>query len=227
VWDLWASQIVSSIYPIALSRFGICWRPLLRHLPRATVRYDMGNGAECWGAKVPRGIKKRFWIFLQTTLALSLASVPVYADTSVPINAENLTKLLRGITEVGIMVDHLDEDTRTCGITEDLVKSTTELTLKKNIPVTITDVFHSNADVYVRITTNYIEQVDVCLSSVEMEVKKLVSLKDGNKTVTGLVTIWSAGNLSSGNRPDYPSWFQENLSKGLTQLSSDWLLQNR
>jgi pyocin large subunit-like protein len=179
------------------------------------------------GARVPRGIKKRFWIFLQTTLAFTVANVPVCADPSVPINAEDLSKLLRGITEVGIMVDHLDEDTRTCGITEDLVKSTIEHTLKKNIPVTITDVFQSNADVYIKITTNYIAQVDVCLSSIEMEIKKLVGLEDGNNTVTGLVTIWSAGNLSSGSRPNYPRWFQENLSKGLTQLSSDWLLQNQ
>lgn len=45
----------------------------------------------------------------------------------------------------------------------------------------------------------------VCLSSIELGVKKVVDLKDREKTVTGLVTIWNAGNLSSGNRYDYPS----------------------
>ena len=108
------------------------------------------------GAKVPRAITRHFWIILQITLAFSLASVPVYAETSVPINAEDLSKLLRGITEVGIMVDRLNEDTITCGITEDLVKSTVERTIKKNIPVNIIDMFQSRADIYVRITTNYI-----------------------------------------------------------------------
>jgi hypothetical protein len=60
------------------------------------------------GAKVPRAITRHFWIILQITLAFSLASVPVYAESSVPINAEDLSKLLSGITEVGIMVDRLD-----------------------------------------------------------------------------------------------------------------------
>ena len=35
-------------------------------------------------------------------------------------------------------------------------KSTVERTIKKNIPVNIIDMFQSRADIYVRITTNYI-----------------------------------------------------------------------
>ena len=56
------------------------------------------------------------------------------------------------------------------------------------------------ADIYVRISTTYIPNVDLCLRGIELAVRKLVTLKDNEKTIAGLVTIWDVSNLSSGNK---------------------------
>jgi len=51
-------------------------------------------------------------------------------------------------------------------------------------------------------------------------------LKDNEKTIPGLVTIWDVSNLSSGTRDGYSGWLQQNPSEGLEQLASAWFSQN-
>jgi hypothetical protein len=153
------------------------------------------------------------------TLAFTLASMSVHA--------EDIKKLLGGVNEIRIGVAELDEDAKTCGLTEELIKSTTALTLKENTPIKIIEGNSADkADIYVRISTTYIPRIDLCLSGIELAVRKLVDVKYKESTVTGLVTILDASNWSSGKRDGYPIWFKKSLSEGLNQLASDWFLQN-
>jgi hypothetical protein len=170
-------------------------------------------------SKMAIGLKRGFWTVLQAILAFTLASTSLHA--------EDLKKLLGGLDEVRIGVAELDEDAKTCGLTEELIKNTTALTLKENTPIKIIEGNSADkADIYVRISTTYIPKIDLCLSGIDLTVRKLVDVKDKENAVTGLVAIWDASNLSSGKRDGYPIWFQKSLSDGLNQLASDWFLQN-
>ena len=102
-------------------------------------------------------VKKRLWIILQTTLAFSLASMSLYAD--------DLKKLLGGVNEVRIGVADLDRDAITCGLTKELIKNTTALSLKADTPIKIIEGNSTDtADIYVRISTTYIPEIDLCIS---------------------------------------------------------------
>jgi hypothetical protein len=160
-------------------------------------------------------------------LGISAGATLAFTLASMSLHAEDLRKLLGGLDEVQIGVAELDDDAKTCGLTEELIKRTTALTLKENTPIKIIEGKSADkADIYVRISTTYIPKIDLCLSGIELAVRKLVTLKDNEKTIAGLVTIWDVSNVSSGIRDGYPGWLQKNLSEGLKQLASDWFLQN-
>ena len=172
-------------------------------------------------SKRAMGVKRRFWTVLQATLAFTLVSMSV--------QAEGLVQLLHGLNEVEVGIADLDEDAKTCGITKELIKNTVALALKENTPIKVIDENSRGgyaADIYVRISTTYIPNVDLCLRGIELAVRKLVTLKDNEKTIAGLVTIWDVNNLSSGIRDGYPGWLQKNLSEGLELLASNWFSQN-
>ena len=164
---------------------------------------------------------------LYRLLGVSAGATLTFTLASMSLHAEDLKKLLSGVNEVRIGVAELDEDAKTCGLTEESIKSATELTLKESTPIKIIEGSSAyNADIYVRISTTYIAELDLCISGIELAVRKLVDVKDKEKTVPGLVKIWDASNLSSGKRDGYPTWLQKSLSEGLNQLASDWFLQN-
>jgi hypothetical protein len=82
------------------------------------------------------------------------------------LHAEDLKKLLSGANEVRIGVAELDEDAKTCGLTEELIKRTTALTLKENTPIKLIEGnSEDRADIYVRISTTSIPVLDLCISA--------------------------------------------------------------
>jgi hypothetical protein len=91
------------------------------------------------------GVKRRFWTVLQATPAFTLVSMSV--------QTEGLVQLLHGLNEVEIGIADLDEDAKTCGITQELIKNNIALALKENTPIKVIDENSRGgyaADIYVR-----------------------------------------------------------------------------
>jgi len=147
--------------------------------------------------------------------SFALLSLPSWADQALTPNQQKLT----GISAYEVFVEELKPDALKCGVTQQQLKSQTELALRKNgIPVTSIGL----DTLYVRLSILFDARLRSCFYFLEVWVQEF--LKRDQQRI--LATIWQKGILEAGPSEDVPRSIGMSLAELLDLLCNDHLAAN-
>jgi hypothetical protein len=141
--------------------------------------------------------------------------------------AQTMDNALRGLDVVRLAIENLDEDSKACGITEDLVRNAFMF------PASAAKfkVVHVGASVsvfYINVLTLR-TNTPQCISSVTTDLRTYqpVDLKQSNRTVFTIVVLWNKGRVFVSN-PNAHAEQVKTAIEGLTkEFVIEWNLDNK
>jgi hypothetical protein len=92
-----------------------------------------------------------------------LFSLAVLLALSAEAHAGGELRLLAGVKAVGVVIEDLPPDAARCGVSEDMLRSTAILVLKKNTALSIVE--NASQSIYVNLGANGWSRVFACMSA--------------------------------------------------------------
>ena len=136
---------------------------------------------------------------------------------------------LMGISRLELTIESLDDDNRTCGVTEDVITraltypiSGSRLRLER-----VNNFKHPY--LYVNITTIFMRSAQNCASSVNVQLRanQTVLIEASRNSVFTKVLLWSQGSIYTSSADRHGRQIQEGLEDVAKKLVTDWNLDNR
>ena len=125
---------------------------------------------------------------------------------------------LKGVREVAILIESLDEDASKCGLSEDLLDAAARLTLS-NSKIKVVGLESGSGYVYTRVTV--LNVADICIGHLEVSYHKFAT---SEKQVG---EFWRKGKLISRAKMEFSKVISQDAEAYAKQFLSAWLKANQ
>jgi hypothetical protein len=128
---------------------------------------------------------------------------------------------LRGIASVNLVIEELDEDAKTCGVTESVLDTSVRFVLSQSrIKI------NSSASSYIYINVNVMSLTssDSCVYNYSVSFNSSVKVVANN--VFAIAETWSKGGISVYRRSETPRRVAENIERVTKSLVVEWSKAN-
>jgi len=125
---------------------------------------------------------------------------------------------LKGVREVAIVIENLDDDATKCLISKDLLDASVRLPLSNSKIKIVSRELYPNAYVYANV--NILTRGDLCIGSIEFSFNKY---SNSEKEVG---TFWTKETLLSRGKADFSRDVSQIIESYAKQLISAWLQAN-
>lgn len=154
-------------------------------------------------------------------LPLFCALILSFTLTS-PMYAQEVKKGLSGIQSVKILIEDLDSDAKTCGL------STGGLDAAVRLPVDASRLRINPSAVgtyiYVNVIAVYLKALDACVAQVDVELNRPLTLPNSDTFV--IAAVWNDGVLLTGEKISFPSRVYVAVTDKTKQLIGAWITAN-
>lgn len=131
----------------------------------------------------------------------------------------SIAEPLKGVKEVGILIESLDDDARKCNITESLLESSLRIRLaNSNLKIVSMDRFPNG---YLYVNVNTLDDKDFCIAAVSTSFNKYISSERG----TG--NFWSSTELLSIRKINISKRIGETIDNQAKLFLGAWLKANQ
>jgi hypothetical protein len=156
-------------------------------------------------------------------LALAGVVAPVLSASA---QAQTLNNVLRGLSEVNLIIEELDTASTICRLTESLFRNAVKY------PVSFTKLrlnLDSSEIFYVRISTLYFQSDSACVSSIEVQVYSYesASLNFSGRDIRGQVRLWENGSLISSDLPSHAERVKQQIEDITKRFITDMNMDNK
>jgi hypothetical protein len=141
-------------------------------------------------------------------------------------HAQTPNQLLRGLSEVKLLIEELSPGAKPCGLKEEAIRaaalyplSSTKIVLKPGAYVTL----------YIYIITIHQNTNRRCLSNVRVEVwtSQKVTLQFSGDTKFAIVDLWHSDYVVSSYWSDHEKQLSDIIEKEVKNFITDWNLDNK
>ena len=171
----------------------------------------------------------RFIAFVSVLLFVSVLSLAgLITFVNLQVDAQTLDHKLRGFNRFQLLIEDLDSDTISCGVTNELIRnaarypaSAAKFSLTEKLDVMI-------PTLYVK-TQSFHFRGDNCVTYVLLRANlaQSVRLVPANRTVFANVELWQLGTLVLGGRSDHARRVTEIIEEQFKKFIADWNFDNR
>ena len=126
---------------------------------------------------------------------------------------------MKGVKEVGILIESLDEEAKRCNITESFLEATVRVRLSNsNIKVVSMD---RTPFTYIYLNVNILDDKDFCVAAVTLSFNKYIATEKG----TG--SFWNVTELLSIRKINFQKRLGDSIDNHTKQFIGAWLKANQ
>jgi hypothetical protein len=158
-------------------------------------------------------------VFLTSTLDMLFSS---------QAEAQTYDHLLRGLTQIKLLIESLNEDSSTCGLTQDLIRGAVRYPASSAKFEIITDTRHS-VTLYVNVRSAFLKSESYCFSNISVEVYSLqrLTLDFSHREAFAKVDLWDDGGILGTNRAGHAHHSAQFIEDLIKKFVTDWNLDNK
>ena len=141
-------------------------------------------------------------------------------------NAES-KNALKGVTQLGILVENLDQQSQRIGLTSALLESQALVAVKRDMPkVTVQNIDDASTYIYISIIALPTTAGGSAIT-VLVELKRPVFVPTGENTPSLIIaTVWEKQTLLTGNNYDMESRIMAEINEKITLLAAAYYKAN-
>jgi hypothetical protein len=167
-------------------------------------------------------------------ILLALLSANAHADDEVRIDeiVRRLQMLatdldgLRGLQDVSILVEDLDDDAKQCGITESALDAAVRLPVSASRLKIAKDFGEGTDRSYVYVVVITVRPADICIASVSVSLRRTVLLQTPPESRFQGASTWEKSSVMTGPAYSFGKRVSDNVEGFTKELIAAWLKQN-
>ena len=141
--------------------------------------------------------------------------------------AQTYRNQLRGINQIGLLVEPLDDDQKECGLTEALIRdafmypaSGARFVVKEVVGV---------PHMYFNITTLFFRQNQVCFSNIDVRLRVFqeMKLEASGRNILATIQLWNDTLVRSSSKGRHAQAIREEIDQKTKKFITDWNLDNK
>ena len=147
----------------------------------------------------------------------------LFADQA---QAQTLGNKLRGINQISLLIEQLDDATKACQITDALIQSAFMYPASgARFVVVKTSINVPN--MYFNIVT--VRPNQICVSNIDMllYVDQEVKLKASNRDIYAVIQLWTGGSIRSSANGQHAQAVRDTIERVTKKFITDWNLDNK
>jgi S1-C subfamily serine protease len=134
--------------------------------------------------------------------------------------------LLYGLSDIELVIEHLGNHGKTCGLTEPALRAAAMFPLSAaKVDVSL----YAQSVLYVNVNTIYVAPAELCVSNIEMQVYmiKRVTLEFSRDEKSAHVELWVRASIKSSARANHLQRVSETIESDTKAFVTDWSLDNK
>jgi hypothetical protein len=156
-----------------------------------------------------------------------LVAITYLLMLSFQCEAQTLNHALRGLAEINVLVEDLDDEDIKCGLTKDLIRDAV-LYPTSSAKIRVTNELVSEW-LYVNTLSFFSEAAQYCVTTVVMEARSFEEemLTFSRRKVHSEIVLWRDGRLASSNRSGHARLVAEGIEQLAKKFVTDWHVDNK
>jgi hypothetical protein len=142
--------------------------------------------------------------------------------------AQTYGNQLRGINQISLLIEPLDEDQKECQLTEALIHDAFMYPASGARFVIVKEAI-AVPKMYFNITTLFFRQNQVCFSNVDirLQVHQEARLETSGRSILATILLWNVSSVRSSVRGRHAQPIREAIEEATKKFVTDWNLDNK
>jgi hypothetical protein len=151
-----------------------------------------------------------------------LISLSLRAEAQTPDN------LLRGLSQIHLTIENLDDNDTACGLTKALIRNAV-LYPASFTKFQITDARTSPVGLYVNVVSLFFKSDYLCVTHITMQAysNQTLTLDFSHREAFAAVELWNKGSIVSTDRAEHAHHVTQSIDELVRQFITDWNFDNK